>query len=322
MDTEKLSLFLDENTNYDKSSNKILIDKLLNTFSWLRFCGVTKLIYLPGSNGIDEFVKEQCNRFTFVNNDSTTHLTVIFEENEIRVTSAYESWNSKGYSLDSTYFKRFSISKRSNQINAFDFSIEYLLKVEKCNAAIKEISSKETNYLHKADYVDWINKYEHLKDEQYGFLFYPFLQMENFNYLFFILSQFKFYVELNDDCIKANQEYIVTDISNEDALLEWLIKFEKLGNSLDAIKETPLNIYDNEEEFETGFVTVHDKLNIKIAVADFKNILEFFDNFFTPYFNMCEKYGEVDNKEINEDFEFPLDYKSLSDIVKESRQRL
>jgi len=152
-------------------------------------------------------------------------------------------------------------------------------------------------------------------------LFYPFLQLENFNYLFFILSQYKFYVELNDDCIKANQEYIVTNISNEDALLEWLIKFEKLGNSLDAIKETPLNIEDNEEEFETGFVTVHDKLNIKIAVADFDNILEFFDNFFTPYFNMCEKYGEVDSTEINEDFKFSLDYKSLQELVNERKNR-
>jgi len=321
MDTEKLSLFLDENTNYNKASNKIFIDKLLNLCSFLNFFGDTKLMYLPGINGVDEFVNEHCNRFTFVNSNSTRHITVIFEENEIRLTGAYESWNSKGYSLDSTYFKRFSISKRSDQINAFEFSIDYLLKVEKCNAAINVISSKETNYLHEADYVDWINKYEHLKDEQYGFLFYPFLQLENFNYLFFILSQYKFYVELNDDCIKANQEYIVTDISNEDALLEWLIKFEKLGNSLDAIKETPLNIYDNEEEFETGFVTVHDKMNIKIAVADFKNILEFFDNFFTLYFKMCEKYGEVDNTEINEDFEFSLDYKSLSDLVKERKQR-
>jgi len=324
MDTEKLSLFLDENTNYDKSSNKILIDKLLNTFSWLRFCGVTKLIYLPGSNGIDEFVNEQCNRFTFVNNDSTTHLTVIFEENEIRVTSAYESWNSKGYSLDSTYFKRFSISKQSDQINAFDFSIEYLLKVEKCNAAINEISSKETNYLHKADYVDWVNKYEHLKDEQYGFLFYPFLQMENFNYLFFILSQFKFYVELNDDCIKANQEYIVTDISNEDALLEWLIKYEKIGTSLEVIKETPLNIYDNEEEFETGFVTVHDGFNVKISTSDFTNVLDFFGNFFSPYMKMLEKYGEeIDpamNENINEDFEFSLEYKSLKELVNERKK--
>ena len=321
MDTKKLSLFLDENTNYDKSSNKIFIDKLLNLCSYHNFFGDTKLMYLPGSNGIDEFVNEHCNRFTFVNNDSTRHITVIFEENEVRVTGAYESWNSKGYSLDSTYFKRFYLTKQSDQINAFDFSIDYLLKVEKCNAAINEISSEETNYLHKADYVDWIIKYEHLKDEQYGFLFYPFLQLENFNYLFFILSQYKFYVELNDDCIKANQEYIVTDISNEDELLKWLIKFEKLGNSLDAIKETPLNIEDNEEEFETGFVTVHDKMNIKIAVADFKNVLEFFDNFFTPYMKMHEKYGEVDNTEINEDFKFPLDYKSLQELVNERRQR-
>ncbi len=321
MDIKKLSLFLDENTNYDKSSNKIFIDKLLNLCGFLNFFGDIKLMYLPGSNGFDEFVNDHCNRFTFVNKDSTRHITVIFEDNEIRVTGAYESWNSKGYSLDSTYFKRFSISKRLDQLNASDFSIDYLIKVEKCKAAINEICSEETNYLHKADYVRWLNKYEHLKDKNYRFLFYLFPQLENFNNLFFTLYQYKFYIELTAECIQANKEYSVTDISNEDALLEWLIKFEKLGNSLDTIKETPLNIEDNEEEFETGFVTIHDSLNIKIAVADFKKILEFFDNFFTPYFNMCEKYGEVDNTEINEDFVFPLDYKSLKDCVEEKKKR-
>ena len=90
---------------------------------------------------------------------------------------------------------------------------------------------------------------------------------------------------------------------------------------MDAIKETPLNVEDNEEEFETGFVTVHDDFNIKIAVVDFEIVLEFFDNFFTPYMKMREKYGEVDDTEINEDFEFSLDYKSLSDLVKERKKR-
>lgn len=321
MDLDKLSLILDENPAYQKANNMILINKLLNAFSLLRFIGDTKLIYVPEKNGVDEFVNPNCNRFTFISNKSDSYITMTFKENEITVTNLYDDFDSYGYSLKPSYFKRFSLRKNSDQDKAINFSINYLIKVEKCKVAINEICREETNYLHKVDYVDWINKYAYLKDENFRFLFYPFPQLENFNNLFFILSQYKFYVELNDKCIQANQEYLLTDISNEDALLDWLIKYEKIGTSLEVIKETPLNIYDNEEEFETGFVTIHDELNIKIAVADFKNILEFFDNFFTPYFNMCEKYGEVDNTEINEDFVFPVDYKSLSDLVKESRQK-
>jgi len=146
-----------------------------------------------------------------------------------------------------------------------------------------------------------------------------------FQQLIFILSQYKFYVELTEACNQANQECRLTDISNEDVLLEWLIKFEKLGNSLDAIKETPLNIEDNEEEFETGFVTVHDGFNIKTAVADFEKVLEFFGNFFTPYFKMYEKYGKentlTSNENINEDIEFSLEYKSLQEIVNEREKK-
>ncbi len=319
MDLQKLSMVLDENPAYQKDNNKILVDKLLNMFSLLQFCGDTKLIYVPEKNGVDEFVNPNCNRFTFLSNKSDSYITVTFKENEITVTNLYDDFGSYGYSLKPSYFKRFSLRKNSDQDKAINFSISYLIKVEKCKAALNEICGDETNCLHKADYVDWLNKHEYLKDENFRFLFYPFPQLESFNNLFFILSQYKFYIELTAECIQANKEYSVTDISNEDALIEWLIKFEKLGNSLDAIKETPLNIYDNEEEFETGFVTVHDGFNIKISTADFNNVLEFFDNFFTPYFNMCEKYGEVDNTEINEDFVFPVEYKSLSDLVKERK---
>lgn len=321
MDLDKLSLILDEHPDYQKANNRILINKLLNSFSLLHFLGDTKLIYLPESKVVDDFVNPFCKRFTFISNISESYITVTFKENEITVTNLYKDFDSYGYSLEPSYFKRFSIRKNSNQGKAINFSIDYLIKVEKCKAAINEICRKKTNYLHRADYVDWISKHEYLKDENFRFLFYPFPQLEKFNNLFFILSQYKSYVELNEKCIQANQEYFLTDISNEDALLDWLIKYEKIGTSLEVIKETPLNIYDNEEEFETGFVTVHDNLNIKIAVADFKNILEFFDNFFTPYFNMCEKYGEIDNTEINEDFVFPLEYKSLKDYVDEKKKR-
>ena len=319
MDLDKLSLILDEHPDYQKANNRVLINKLLNSFSLLHFLGDTKLIYLPESKVVDDFVNPFCKRFTFISNKSDSYITVTFKENEITVTDLYDDFNSYGYSLKPSYFKRFSLRNNSDQDNAINFSIDYLIKVEKCKDALHEIRRKKTNYLHKADYVDWINKYEYLKDENFRFLFYPFPQLEKFNNLFYTLYQYKFYAELTEACIQANKEHSVTDISNEDELIEWLIKFEKLGNSLDAIKETPLNIEDNEDEFETGFVTVHDKMNIKIAVADFENVLEFFDNFFTPYFNMCEKYGEVDSTEINEDFEFPLDYKSLSDLLKERK---
>lgn len=326
MDLDKLSLILDEHPDYHKANNRILINKLLNSFSLLHFLGDTKLIYLPESKVVDDFVNPFCKRFTFISNISESYITVTFKENEITVTNLYKDFDSYGYSLEPSYFKRFSLRKNSNQGKAINFSIDYLIKVEKCKAALNEICRKKNNYLHRADYVDWINKHEYLKDENFRFLFFPFPQLEKFNNLFFILSQYKFYVELNDDCIQANIEYSVTDISNEDALLDWLIKYEKIGTSLEVIKETPLNIYDNEEEFETGFVTVHDGFNIKISTADFTNVLDFFGNFFSPYMKMLEKYGEeIDpamHENINEDFVFPLEYKSLKDCVEEKKKRL
>ena len=215
---------------------------------------------------------------------------------------------------------------KSKMDEELDMPIEYLLKVEKSNVALNEICRNNLNYLHKEIYINWIDKYEYLKEERFCLSFFPYSKLKKFNKLFFKLSQFKFYLDLTEDCIKANQEFSNTDISNEDELIEWLIKVEDLGDKLHSIIETSLNKYENEDEFQTGYVTAHEDFKIKISIADFKDVLEFLDNYITPYWRIYEKYSEVNapkiNKNINEGIEIPLDGKSLYELVKEKKKNI
>jgi hypothetical protein len=320
METEMLLFFRDENRTYEKATKLKIIGELEKVFSEFKSKYDTVLIQIPGFNEIDQFVNQDCNRFTFIGNNSASYIIVVFEENEITISDIHEPWNSVGDKLSAEFFQRFYLSKYSDKHTENESPLDFLLKAEKCNNALNEICRDQINYLQKEDYVNWLDKHEYLKDEHYSFSFYPFPKLENFNNLFFKLNQFKYYVELTEDCIKANNEFNEIDISEEEELIKWLIKFESLGNKMNCISETSLNNDENEEEFETGFVTAHEDFKIKIPISDFKSVLEFAGNFFNPYLRIYAKYIEANelevNKNLNEDIEVFLDLKSLYELVK------
>lgn len=319
-----LSFVMDEIVIYTEKIKLSTIGKLEKVFSEFESKHDTALIQIPGFNEIDQFVNQDCNRFSFIGNNSVSYIIVVFEENEITISDIHEPWNSVGDKLSAEFFQRFYLSKYSDKHTENESPLDFLLKAEKCNNALNEICRDQINYLQKEDYVNWLDKHEYLKDEHYSFSFYPFPKLENFNNLCFKLNQFKYYVELTEDCIKANNEFNDIDISEEEELIEWLIKFETLGNKMDCIFETTLNKYENEEEFETGFVTAHEDFKLKVSLADFKHVLKFIDNFFTPYWRFFEKYSEESAPEINEtqneNIEISKAVKSLYELVSEKKK--
>ena len=289
MDTEMLSVVLDDNRTYQEATKSVLKGKLENVFSEFKSKGDKELVQLPGNSETDESVIIECKRYTFIGNNSASYIIVVFEENEVSVTDIFDSWNSGGNNLNSEFFKRFSLTIKSSEDITNVSPINYLIKVKKCNDALNEICRDEINYLHKENYIEWLDKYEYLKDDYYSLFFYPYPKLENFNNLFFTLSQFKLYLSLSEDCVKANNDYRTIDISNEDKIIEWLKKVEQLGNKIYPIIETSLNEDENEDEFPTGYVTVHEDLQIKISTKDFKNVLEFIGNYLTHYVRFCIK---------------------------------
>lgn len=317
MDTESLSFFLDDNKSYEITSNKFFIRQLVQVFSKLSSLGDTQLNSLPECFENIESESQDCNRFTFIGNNSASFFVVIFEENKVSVSEIYEAWNSSGMHLNSDFFKRYTLTTEKDTV--IDSSIEYLMKAQKCNDAINEICNADINFLHKEIYINWLDKYDHLKDERYSFYFFPHPRLEKFNNLFYSLSQFKYYLDLTEVCIKANQAFLGFEVSNEDDLIKWLINVEDLGDKIHTIIETSLNKDENEDEFQTGYVTAHEGFKIKISISDFKDVLEFTNHFFSHYWRTYNKYSEMYETEINnnltEDFEDSAAGKSLYELV-------
>ena len=317
MNIESLSFFLDDNKSYEITSNEIFISQLVQVFSKLSSLGDTQLSSLPECFENIESENPDCNRFTFIGNNSASFFVVIFEENKVNVSEIHEAWNSSGSHLDSDFFKRYSLTTETDIV--IDSSIDYLMKAQKCEDAINEICNADINSLHKEIYINWLDKYEHLKDERYSFYFFPHPRLEKFNNLFYSLSQFKYYLYFTEDCIKANQAFRAIEVSNEDELIKWLISVENLGDKIHTIIETSLNKDENEDEFETGYVTAHEDLIIKISIADFKEVLEFTNHFFShywrTYYKYCEMYETEINNNVTEGFDVSAAGKSLYELV-------
>jgi hypothetical protein len=319
MDEEMLSSVLDNDNSYEIAINQIFISDIMQVFNQLLSLGDTKLISFPEYIENDEFIKQDCNRFSFIGNNSSYYFSIVFEENKITVTDVYDAWYSGGNYIDSDFFKRFALSNQTETNILVDSTIDFLIKAQKCKDAINEICSDEIIFLHKEIYINWLNKYDNLKDEKYSFYFFPYPRLEKFNNLFYSLSRYKYFLDYTADCIKANEAFRAIEVSNEDELIKWLINVEELGDKIHSIIETSLNKDENEDEFQTGYITAHENFKIKISITDFKDVLEFTDHFFShywrTYYKYCEMYETEINNNLTEGFEVSAAGKSLYELV-------
>ena len=175
---------------------------------------------------------------------------------------------------------------------------QYLLD---CNVAMNEICKAEASFLYKEDYLPWLEKYSHLAMKNYHPAFLPIIKPQHFNQFYYKLSNLAASLSFNDEASKANQEYNLLDLNNEKHLIDWLCMYEKLSDKIFPIIETNLNSEENPEEFETGFIAVDTDYNVKIAVSDYKNMLDFLSNYYVHYWNIVRKYDGL--KDIDYDSE-------------------
>ena len=159
-----------------------------------------------------------------------------------------------------------------------------------CTVAMNEICKPEISFLYKEDYIPWLEKYNHLKMNNYHPALLPIIKPQHFNQFYYQLSNMAASLRFNDEASKANEEYNQLDLNNEKCLVDWLCMYEKLSDKIFPIIETNLNSDENPEEFETGFIAVEPDYNVSIAVSDYKNVLDFLSNYHDHYWNVVRKY--------------------------------
>ena len=66
-----------------------------------------------------------------------------------------------------------------------------------------------------------------------------------------------------------------------------------------AYKGLTKSYFNNEEEFETGYVKLHKNYNILINVKDFDAQITFINLFNSYYWNILNKHNTLSDEEIN-----------------------
>jgi len=187
-----------------------------------------------------------------------------------------------------------------------------------CSVAVNELCKAETFFLYKEDYLPWLEKYSHLKMKNYHPAFLPIIKPQVFNQLYYELTGFANLLRFQDQAQKANDEYRLIDLTIEKDLIDWLCCYEELSVKIHPIIETNLNPDENPEEFETGFVSVDPDYTIKIAVSDYKDLLDFLSNYYDHYWSVLRKYDGLKESTYDpDDLGEPEEGKGLREIINE-----
>lgn len=184
--------------------------------------------------------------------------------------------------------------------------------------AFKEICKDEITYMHKEDYLPWLEKHRHLRKEGYFPEYSPLIKPQDFNQVYYHLSDMACFLRYTEEAKQANEAYKLIDFNVEKSLLDWLCLYENLGSQIHSIIETNLNAEENEEEFNTGFISIDTDYNARIAVVDYVDVLDFLSNLYDHYWKKMEEYGglyDARKDEYEEDFEFDTEVHALRTLI-------
>ena len=89
MDTEMLSLVLDEIRIYQEVNKDVFISKLEDVFNQFKAKGDTELIPSPGKCGSEDCTNQGCKGYSFFGNVSKEYISFIIDENDGAVANIY-----------------------------------------------------------------------------------------------------------------------------------------------------------------------------------------------------------------------------------------
>jgi len=156
MDTEMLSLVLNDDITYQEAIKEIFLEKLEEIFIEFKEKGETKLTPYKGKCGSEECTNRGCTGYSFVGETTKESLDLIFDETNDIVNDIYNCncMLSEYHDKENCHSKFLYIAP--DEEATFISSPDYLYKVQQCNKAIEEIASADKTYLNKADYVYWL----------------------------------------------------------------------------------------------------------------------------------------------------------------------
>lgn len=313
MDIHMLELLLDDSKTYQDATKNIFLQKLKISFNELKNSQDT---YLKSCKGNCSSVgcNRGCSGYSFVGNNSKKHLDLIFAESNNDFTDIYHCGEFKSdYNgeLNEAVLLEINYDEKAD----YKPSVDFLIKKQKSEAAYNELNHCGDNkIIDKEIYLHWLAKHSILFKEldfppEFGSTF------DTFHTLYDGINELSTFLDFDKESKIAYDEFGTVKSDDENALLIWLVKYEKLKDNLMDFGFSHFfrdEIVINIKSFKVG--------NINICSADYLNIINFklkFDELYWSYLEKYTTFTDDDFENINENPVIMDNFSSLTYHLKE-----
>jgi hypothetical protein len=285
MDTEMLSIILDDSKTYQEATKEVFLEKLKDAFKKFKKENDTSLTPYQGICQSTECTNTGCKGYSFVGNISGTSLDLIFDEKNGEVNDMYycRAMNISKPRVEDP--RSLSIHIGTDEEASFIPSTKYLYQVQQADKAVEDIISYSNEFYSKETITYFVEKYNSLY-RSLPDVFSGIVRFDEFKDIYGALQNCSKYFEFPLLTKMAVEEYESKDMVIEENLIQWFLDYEEHGLELISL------IYFlelKEGNKEIGQLSFTDRFKFNISLIEFKYEIAFVTIFQDTYWPIMDK---------------------------------
>jgi hypothetical protein len=184
--------------------------------------------------------------------------------------------------------------------------------------ALQELNTRYGNRLDEDASIRWLESHSALYERRMEFPLFPLngSEWKLFSSIYSELQHLVGYFQYTGMCEIALLDLGQIDIQEETQLLDWLIRYEEFGLSMEIFYA--VTCFQNLETEKDGYIPLFGDPSINIKTSDYSHIVDFLSAFSFKYWQIIEEYavreGNGQNTEKQELYYGPVT-KSLKKYV-------
>lgn len=264
-----LEILLDDSKTYQDAHKNIFLEKLEIAFTEFRNSHDSFLKSSKGKCCNKECPNMGCKGFSFVGNVSGRHIDLIFEDTDTDYADIYQCHGFDSVSKNENKSVPVMLDIKDDEKADFIPDVDFLILAQKCRNAYEELTDASKGKIIGPElYVNWLKKHRELF---YAVELSPILysDYEKIYGLFVSVFNIAEYIDFDEEAGSACKDYLISHPDDENQILQWLRRYEKLG---DHLKLFPFPDSPYAKDIDKGYFMIE---GIRIDRIDFENIIQF-----------------------------------------------